>query len=133
MIIVDTSVWIDFFNGRDTPQTNTLDRLLGNEPVAIGDLILLEILQGFRSDKDYQQAKQLLSSLTIFELLGRENAIKSAAFFRTLRKQGITIRKSADVIIATFCIVKKHALLFSDKDFLPFVEVFGLQTIGASV
>ena len=129
MIIVDTSVWIDFFNGRDTPQTDTLDHLLGNEPVAIGDLILMEILQGFRADKAYRKAKGLLSALTVFDMLGSENAIKCAAHYRRLRKQGITVRKSADVIIATFCIVENHALLFSDKDFLPFVEVLGLQAV----
>lgn len=129
MIIVDTSVWIDFFNGRDTPQTDTLDRLLGNEPVAIGDLILMEILQGFRADKAYRKAKGLLSALPVFDMLGSENAINCAAHYRRLRKRGITVRKSADVIIATFCIVENHSLLFSDKDFLPFVEVLGLQAV----
>lgn len=129
MIVVDTSVWIDYFNGTETPQTNALDGILGNEPLAIGDLILTEILQGFRSDSDYKAAKNLLTTLDIFEMLGSENAIKSAENYRLLRKRGITIRKTADVIIATYCIAENHALLFSDRDFIPFVEELGLQEV----
>ena len=129
MILVDSSVWVDYFNGQDTPQTTTLDTLLGIEPLAIGDLILTEVLQGFRSDADYEQAKALLLSLTVFELFEVEQAIRSAVHYRTLRKQGITIRKTADVIIATYCIVEGHRLLFSDKDFRPFVEHLGLDEV----
>jgi predicted nucleic acid-binding protein len=131
MIIVDSSVWIDYFNGRDTPQVNKLDTLLGIKPLAIGDLILTEILQGFRQDYDHQTAQQLLTTLIIFNLLGTkaELAIKSADNFRRLRKKGITIRKTIDVIIATFCIERRHTLLFSDKDFLPFVQHLGLATV----
>ena len=92
MIIVDSSVWIDYFNGRDTPETDKLDRLLGEELLGIGDLILTEVWQGFRADKDYRTAKQVLTSLTVFNILDLEIAIKSAENFRTLRKQGITIR-----------------------------------------
>jgi len=127
MILVDSSVWVDYFNGRDTPQTAHLDGLLGLELLGIGDLILTEVLQGFREDRDYQTAKQLLTSLTVFDLLGTNIAIKSADNFRSLRKRGITIRKTADVIIATFCIEHNHSLLFADKDFLPFVEHLGLN------
>lgn len=127
MILVDSSVWIHYFNGLDTRQTSKLDALLGVEPLAIGDLILTEVLQGFRKDADYKQAKQLLLSLVIFDMLGVRKAVQSAEYFRTLRKQGITIRKTADVIIATFCIEEGHALLFSDRDFAPFVEQFGLR------
>ncbi|MCY7285094.1 MAG: PIN domain nuclease [Cyanobacteria bacterium CAN_BIN43] len=127
MILVDSSVWIDYFNGGDTPQTVRLDGLLGSELVGIGDLILAEVLQGFREDKDYQTAKRLLTSLTIFSLLGTDMAIGSADNFRSLRKRGITVRKTADVIIATFCIENNYALLFADKDFLPFVEYLGLR------
>ena len=130
MILVDSSVWIDYFNGLDTPQTSKLDALLGVEPLAIGDLILTEVLQGFRKDADYKQAKQLLLSLVIFDMLGVRKALQSAEYFRTLRKQGITIRKTTDVIIATFCIEEGHALLFSDKDFAPFVEQFGLREVA---
>ena len=92
----------------------------------IGDLILTEVLQGFRQDGDYQMAKRLLTSLTIFEMLGADGAIDSADNFRSLRKKGITVRKTIDVAIATFCINNGHSLLFSDRDFLPFVEHLGL-------
>jgi predicted nucleic acid-binding protein len=131
MIIVDSSVWIDYFNGRDIPEVATLDRLLETELLAIGDLILVEVLQGFRQDKDYRTAKRLLTSLTVFEMLGAEMAIKSADNFRDLRKKGITVRKTIDVAIATFCIEHGHELLFSDKDFAPFVEYLGLMAVKA--
>lgn len=129
MILVDTSVWIDYFIGRDTPEAGKLDALLGKEPLGIGDLILTEILQGFRSDRDVRTAQELLSSLTIFEMLGVANAIRSAAHYRELRKRGVTVRKTVDVIIATFCIVENHTLLHADRDFIPFVEHFGLRTV----
>lgn len=126
MIIVDSSVWIDYFNGHDTAETKQLDLLLGIEPIAIGDIILTEVLQGFRQDKDFNTAKSLLSSLTIFEFLGESMALKSADNYRKLRKQGITIRKTVDVIIATFCIEYDLPLLFSDRDFVPFVKYLKL-------
>ena len=129
MILVDSSVWIDYFNGQSTPQVEILDNLLGAQPVAIGDLILAEVLQGFRQDSDYITAKRLLTSLTVFNLLNSDLAIQSADNFRALRKQGITIRKTIDVIIATFCIQENHALLFSDRDFMPFVQHLGLQAV----
>ena len=127
--MVDSSVWIDYFNGRDTTQTFKLDELLGTGPLVIGDLILTEVLQGFRADADYRTAKRMLTALTVFSMLGLEVAIKSADNFRALRKQGITIRKTADVIIATFCIENGHSLLFADKDFVPFVEYLGLSAV----
>jgi predicted nucleic acid-binding protein len=126
VILVDSSVWIDYFTGVANIQTDQLDQLLGTEPVAVGDLILTEVLQGFRHDKDYQIAKSLFFNVEVFDLLGRDIAIKSADNFRALRKRGITIRKTADVIIATFCIERDLPLLFSDKDFKPFVNHFGL-------
>ena len=127
MIFVDTGVWIDFFNGKDTPEVATLDAALGTETVAIGDLIALEILQGFKSDPDYRAAKQILDSLTIYDLLGAQAVATCADNYCTLRKKGITIRKTADVIIATFCIENDLPLLFSDRDFVPFVEHLGLR------
>jgi predicted nucleic acid-binding protein len=130
MVLVDSSVWIDYFNGQDSEATNRLDTLLGTEPIAIGDLILAEVLQGFKSDVDYKTAKKLLTSLTVFNLLNAELAIKSADNFRALRKKGITIRKTADSIIATFCVEQDHSLLFSDRDFLPFVKHLGLKSVG---
>ena len=129
MIVVDSSVWIDYFTGTDNMQTNTLDNILGFKPVAIGDLILTEVLQGFRHDKDYEAARTLFEDVTIFEMLGTEMALKSADNFRSLRKKGITIRKTADVIIASFCIDRKLSLLFSDKDFKPFVKHLGLVEV----
>jgi hypothetical protein len=126
MIVVDSSVWIDYFSGADTSQAEKLDRTLGMKPVAIGDLILTEVLQGFRHDKDYKAARRIFNDVTIFDMLGMQMAIKSAENFRALRKKGITVRKTADVIIATFCIEQKLPLLFSDKDFKPFVKHLGL-------
>ena len=129
MIMVDSSVWIDFFNGIETNEVNKLDEMLGLEEIATGDLIITEVLQGFREDKDYKVAKDVLTSLTVFELLGENIAIKSANNFRKLRKKGITVRKTADVIIATFCIKNKIPLLFSDKDFIPFVNNLKLRSV----
>ena len=126
MILVDSSVWIDYFNGAANTQTDQLDQLLGKEPVAAGDLILTEVLQGFRHDREYQIAKTLFADVETIDMLGRDIAIKSADNFRALRKRGITVRKTADVIIATFCIERGLPLLFSDKDFKPFVNHFGL-------
>jgi predicted nucleic acid-binding protein len=126
LILVDSSVWIDYFSGLDSPEADKLDNILGIRPVAIGDLILTEVLQGFRHDKDYKAAREVFEDITIFDMLGEKMAIKSAENFRALRKKGITVRKTADVIIATFCIDQKLPLLFSDKDFKPFVKHLGL-------
>lgn len=126
MIVVDSSVWINYLSGIDDAQSEKLDSILGIKPVAIGDLILTEVLQGFRLDKDYKSARKLFEDVTVFEMLGEKMAIKSADNFRKLRKKGITIRKTADVIIATFCIDQKFPLLFADKDFQPFVKHLGL-------
>ncbi len=120
MIVVDSSVWIDYFTGRKTPATERLDSLLGEELVVIGDLMLIEVLQGFRADKDFRQARKLLLSLTVVNMLDTTIALKSAANFRTLRKKGITVRKTIDAIIATYCIENRLPLLHSDKDFQPF-------------
>jgi len=128
MILVDSSVWIDFFNGIENAETDKLNEILGLEEVVIGDLILAEVLQGFRSDTDYKAAKNVLTSLTVHDLLGKELAIKSANNFRKLRKKGITIRKTVDVIIATYCIENKIPLLFTDKDFIPFVDNLRLKS-----
>ena len=127
MILVDSSVWVDYFNGQVTQETEFLNSLLGTEPVAIGDLILAEVLQGFRSDADYEAAKGLLASLTTYDLLGVSLAIKTADNYRALRRRGITVRKTVDAIIATFCIERRTPLLYSDRDFDPFVEHLGLK------
>lgn len=129
MILVDSSVWIDYFNGQATPEAHKLDTLLGVEPLGIGDLILTEVLRGFRSDTDYETAKTLMLTLSVFEMLGTDLAIQYANNFRTLRKRGITVRKTADVMIATYCIEHSHSLLFADKDFVPFVTHLGLKAV----
>lgn len=128
MIVVDSSVWIAYFNGADTPQTDRLDTLLGQEPVGLGDLILTEVLQGFRLEKDYKTAKKLLTSLMVYDLLGLDMAMKSAENFRFLRSKGVTIRKTVDVIIATFCVEMDLPLLHADKDFVPFKTHLNLRT-----
>ena len=131
MIVVDSSVWIDYFTGKNTPPVEKLDSLLGKELVAIGDLILIEVLQGFRTDRDFRKARQLLLSLTVVNMLDTTIALKSAANFRTLRKKGITVRKTIDAIIATYCIENKLPLLHSDKDFRPFHEHLRLKNAVA--
>lgn len=133
MIVVDSSVWIGYFNGVASPETDKLDALLGVEPLAVGDIILAEVLQGFRSDTDYRTARSLMSSLIVLEMLGEANAIRCAENYRALRKRGVTIRKTIDVFIATYCIENRCRLLFQDKDYLPFVEHMGLlPAIGSA-
>jgi len=129
VILVDTSVWIDYFNGGENKETNMLDTALADGTVAIGDMILLEILQGFRNDKDYNKAKKTLATLDQYNMFGCTMVSKCAENYRTLRKKGITIRKTTDIIIATFCINNKLSLLFSDKDFIPFVKYLNLISV----
>ena len=127
MIVVDSSVWIDFFNGVSTPEVERLDGLLGAVPVAIDDLILVEVVQGFRHEKDVATARQLFRSLAPLPMLGARNAWKAAENYRELRRRGITVRKTIDGIIATACIEANLPLLFSDRDFQPYVEHLGLE------
>lgn len=129
MILVDSSVWIDYFRGVSTPQCEVLDGLLGNEPLAIGDLILVEVLQGFGSDRDFNQARKLLASLTMIDIGGKDVAIQAARNFRALRVFGVTVRKTIDTLIATHCIENRLPLLYSDRDFDPFVEHLGLRPV----
>ena len=129
MNMIDSSVWIDYFNGRDTRATKLLDSMLGVQPIAIGDLILTEILQGFRNTKDFNQAKQLLSTLHFYNIGGREIALKSAENYRVLGKKGVTIRKTIDVFIGTFCIENNIPLLHSDRDFKPMVTHLDLKVL----
>jgi predicted nucleic acid-binding protein len=126
VIVVDSSVWIDFFNGVSTPEVDRLDALLGVTPLAIGDLILVEVLQGFRNERDVATARQLFRSLALLPLLGGSNPWKAAENYRQLRRKGITVRKTIDGIIATACIEANLPLLFSDRDFQPYVEHLGL-------
>lgn len=128
MILVDSSVWIDYFRGTLTPQAERLDALLSHEPILTGDLILTEVLQGFGRERDFNQAKKLLTSLNVIELGGQDVAIQAAKNFRTLRARGVTVRKTIDTVIATRCIENDLALLYSDRDFDPFVEQLGLRS-----
>lgn len=132
MILVDSSVWIDYFRGNSTPQAEALDGLLGSEPLAIGDLILTEVLQGFASDLDFERARQLLTSLIVVELGGEDIAVQAAKNFRSLRRLGITIRKTIDTVIATRCIESGYTLLHSDRDFDAFAKHLGLRVVPAN-
>ena len=127
-MIVDSSVWIDYFNGVVNPATDRLDQQLGIGLIGVGDLILTEVLRGFRHDSEYQTAKNLMLRLTVVDMLGQDIAIQAAEHFRYLRKKGITIRKLNDIIIATYCIAYQQPLLFSDRDFLPFCQHLGLKS-----
>ena len=129
MILVDSSVWIDYFRGTSNAPAERLDHLLSEEPLAIGDLILTEVLQGFSDEKEFNEARKLLTSLTVIELGGREIAIQAARNFRVLRGLGITVRKTIDTIIATRCIASRYALLHNDRDFDPFVDHLGLRVV----
>lgn len=128
MILVDSSVWIDYFRGTPTAEAQRLDSLLGTEPVATGDLVLTEVLQGFGNEREFNQARKLLTSLVVIDLGGREVAIQAARNFRVLRTLGITLRKTIDAVIATRCIESGFTLLFSDRDFDPFVQHLGLRS-----
>ena len=128
MILVDSSVWIDYFRGTATAQTEKLDGLLGREPLVIGDLILTEVLQGFTADKDFKQALTFMEAFEVVELGGKDIAIKAAKNFRALRALGVTVRKTIDTVIATRCIESGYTLLHADRDFEPFVAHLGLQS-----
>ena len=129
MILVDSSVWIDYFTGTSTAQTERLDGLLDLEPLAVGDLILTEVLQGFASDRDFNAVRKMLTGLTVVELGGREISIQAAQNFRTLRRLGVTVRKTIDMVIATRCIESGYDLLHSDRDFDPFARHLGLRVV----
>ena len=123
---VDSSVWIDYFRGTASPQTDHLDALLGREPVVVGDLVLAEVLQGFRSERDFNQALRLFGSLEVIEVAGRDAAVLAARNVRRLRELGATVRKTVDTLIATRCIEDGLPLLYTDRDFDPFVRHLGL-------
>lgn len=127
MILVDSSVWINYFNGVINRATDFLDQLLDRELIAIGDLIYIEVLQGFRIEKEFRQAQKLLDGLIYFEMLGKDQSINTIRNFRLLRSRGITIRKTIDMIIATFCMENKLILLHDDKDFDLIAENLSLK------
>lgn len=129
MILVDTSVWVDFFRNEPTPQAEWLDRNLGIETFVVGDLILAEVLRGFTSDRGFEDARRVLGQLVQVEIAGTDVAIAAARNFRRLRKLGITVRGTVDVLIATRCIIDGLRLLHSDHDFDPFRKHLGLQVV----
>jgi predicted nucleic acid-binding protein len=129
MWIVDSSVWIDYFDGNVTPQTDLLHAALGSEAIAVGDIILCEVLQGYRRQGDFDAARQALLQFPVYPIGGTEVAIKSAENYLALRRQGITVRKTIDCLIATFVIERGFTLLHSDRDFDPFEAHLGLRAV----
>ena len=129
MLVVDSSVWIDFFNDADQPAAQLLDHLLGNGEVrlVVPDLVLFEVLRGFRHERDYRQARLLMQTLTIEPVGGAELMLSAAQHYRSLREQGVTVRSSIDVLVAAFCIEHDYALLHRDRDFNAFEELRGLR------
>lgn len=132
MIVVDSSVWIPFFNGEETPHTIKLLSLMGEEPLLVGDLILCELLQGTRSEEHARMLKKELSKFDIASMLNPELAVAAARNYRALRAEGFTIRKTVDLIIGTFCIANRHALLHNDRDFDPMERYLGLKVMEIS-
>ena len=129
MIVVDSSVWIDYFNGMDTRETALLDRLLGTEPVLTGDLILAEILQGFADGREFHRARRALDTLAFEPMAGSDIALASARNLRTLRARGVSMRKTVAMLIATFCMENRHHLLHADPDFDAIEAELGLWTV----
>jgi predicted nucleic acid-binding protein len=127
VILVDSSVWVDYFRAADTPQVILLDSYLGRQRIAIGDLVAAEVLQGVQDDKEFKQVKKVFDSFTRLDLCGYDLALKAAENYRLLRAQGITVRKTIDTLIATRCIQDDLTLLHADKDFLPFAKHLGLR------
>ena len=129
MLVVDTSVWIDYFNGVENPQTNFLNTVLDKTPIIIGDLILTEVLQGFRYDPDFEKVRRTLGKFMQENMVNLTLAVQSARNYRFLRQKGITVRKTIDSLIATYCIENDHELLHNDSDFDGYEEHLGLRVI----
>jgi predicted nucleic acid-binding protein len=129
LILVDSSVWIDFLRGTSTPQAEKLDTLLGVVPLAIGDLILTEVLQGCGPDKEFNAVRRMLSTLHLVTLGGPDVAVAAAKNFRKLRSLGVTVRKTIYTVIATRCMLDGHELLHSDRDFAAFEKHLGLKAV----
>lgn len=133
MILVDSSVWIDYFRATDTPQVALLDSMFGRTPLAVGDLIAAEVLQGVRDEREFKWVKRTFESFTHVDLCDYELAIKASENYRSLRAKGITIRKTIDTLIATRCIEDGVTLLHADRDFLPFAEHLGLRVAYSEI
>ena len=130
MIVVDSSVWIDHLNGQVTPEVQRLRALVGHAAILVGDLILLEVLQGLRDERQAALVERALRRFEVAAMLGPDLASQAAANYRLLRRSGVTVRKTADLVIGTFCIERGHALLHSDRDFLPMQVHLGLRTVA---
>jgi predicted nucleic acid-binding protein len=126
--VVDTSVWIDFFNGAQSTEVELLDRSLGRRTIVVGDLIVAEVLQGFRSEADVDAARVALSNFEVVPMVGAGMAMKSAANYRRLQRLGVTVRKTIDMMIATWCVEHGHDLLYSDREFDACVRHLGLRS-----
>ncbi len=129
MVIVDTTVWVDYLKGTSNPETEWLDREAGREEIALTDLILGEVLQGVRSDREFEAFREQLLEFEVFSSGGVEVALAAAGNFRELRKRGFTVRKTIDCWIATFCLREGHTLLHRDRDFDVFEKALGLSVI----
>jgi predicted nucleic acid-binding protein len=127
VILVDSSVWVDYFRSADTPQVTLLDSLFGRTRIAVGDLVAAEVLQGVRDDKEFKLVKKVFDSFTHIDLCGYDLALKASDNYRILRAKGITVRKTIDTLIATRCIEDGLTLLHSDRDFVPFAKHLGLR------
>jgi predicted nucleic acid-binding protein len=129
MILVDSSVWIDFFNGRPTPAADRLADLLrdGSAPLGIPDLVLFEVLRGFWHEQDFQAARRVLSALPVIDIGGEDSALRAAHHYRALRAAGVTVRSPVDVLLASYCIENEQALLHADRDFDALESLRGLK------
>ncbi len=127
MILVDSSVWIDYFRAEQTAQVALLDSLLGKTRLAVGDLIAAEVLQGVRNQREFKLVKRTFDAFDHIDLVGYQLALKASENYRALREKGVTIRKTIDTLIATRCIEDDLTLLHSDRDFAPFVQHLGLK------
>ncbi|MFZ1885730.1 MAG: PIN domain nuclease [Rhodoplanes sp.] len=133
MIVVDTSIWIDFLNGRDVSHTRRLRASLGAEEIIVGDLMLCEVLQGLASERAAHMVEALLRRFSIEPMVGDAIAVQAARNFRALRKRGITVRKTIDLLIGTWCIENRKPLLHNDSDFRPMAKHLGLIEATVSV
>lgn len=128
MILVDSSVWIDFFHDADTRQVALLVERIGAGEVLLGDLILTEILQGCDTDREFEAVRQMIEPFPMIDIVGTDAAVQAARNYRALRARGVTIRKTIDTLIATRCILDGLPLLYGDRDFNPFVQHLGLRS-----
>lgn len=129
MIVVDTTVWVDYLRGTHTPQTDWLDANLLRERFGLTDPILCEVLQGMTTERDFETVRRDLLNFEILMMGGIELAITTARNYRRLRAEGRTVRRTIDSLIATFCLLEGHTLLHSDRDYDPFEEVLGLSVV----